>query len=359
MSKHFVQFILLFIVVVLFALAGMAWVEIRDGATFVDPVEVVEPVVEQSLPTPEVLPPDSDVEAEEEALVSLWEIVPGMVVDYGSNAMPVYQDEERLVLAYENRATSLYEAPGDKARFLETTDGFTFSTLTSDESALYDYRPPALEMPDGSYRRFVYMPERGGVVAMTSADGVDFEEQEGLAYEVESDGERNPRYFGVSTMFVDSQGGVVLLYNVTNDSNHIVVNRAYAADGWNFELTHENVLGDSLPTDNYPDPHTFVDGDGTVWLVVMHRAFHEKAPPLERGGSIQLYKSVDDGGTFDYVGQVMAWDDFDEWDVYSLNDPKIFRMGDQLHIVCAAMIPDESTDSEEESFKWILVQATE
>jgi hypothetical protein len=349
MSKHFVQFVLFFVAVGILALGVAAWIGVREGETI---VPVVEPVVLDEI----TLPVDEDPNEESE-LVTLWEIEPGMVAEHGSNPMPVYWDEDRLVLAYENRAAELLEAPSEKAKFLETTDGYEYRQLSSEEAAFYDYRPPALEMPDGTYRRFYYNPQAGGVQAMVSEDGVDFTPLDEVFYEVASEGERDPRYFGVSTFFVDSNGGVTLLYNVTNEKDEIIVNRAYAEDGWNFELTHENVLGGSLPTDNYPDPHTLVRENGEIWLVVMHRTNHKAAPPLERGGTIQAYKSTDEGQTFEYVGQLMAYTDFEEWEVYSLNDPKIMEFPDgTLQMICAAMVEDETSET---GFKWVLVQSHE
>lgn len=280
-----------------------------------------------------------------------------MIVMDGSNPMPVYWDDERLVLAYENRAAELLEGPSEKAKFLETTDGQDFRQPSSEEAQRYFHRPSALEMPDGTYRRFFYSSEAGGVKAMVSEDNIEFETLDGVFYEVPSEGERDPRYFGVSSFFLDSEGGVVLVYNVTNDENEIIVNRAYAADGWNFELTDGNLLGDSLPTDNYPDPHVLVRENGEIWMSVMHRKDHKAAPPLVRGGSIQAYRSNDDGKTFDDVGQLMSYEDFDQWEVYSLNDPKIMEFPDgRLFMICAAMIEDADSET---GFSWILVQATQ
>jgi hypothetical protein len=348
MSKHFVQFVLFFVAVGILALGVAAWIGVREGETI---VPVVEPVIlDGALPVDENPTEESDP-------VSLWELEPGMVVEHGSNPMPVYWDEVRLVLAYENRATELLEAPSEKSKMLETLDGLEYRLLSGEEAGQYDHRPPALEMLDGTYRRFFYSPEAGGVLAMISEDGENFETLDEVFYEIASEGERNPRYFGVSTFFADSSGGVTLLYNVTNEKDEIIVNRAYAEDGWHFELTHENVLGGSLPTDNYPDPHTLVRENGEVWLVVMHRADHKAAPPLVRGGTIQAYKSTDEGKTFEYVGQLMAYTDFDEWEVYSLNDPKIMEFPDgSLFMICAAMIEDEESDT---GFSWILVQSHE
>jgi hypothetical protein len=297
-----------------------------------------------------------DEESEINTEPGLWEVNDEILMDYGSNPMPVYQDDDLLVFAYESRAEELLEGPSDKSKFMQTEDGDSFVQIDN-KSKKYDHRPEPLEFSDGTYRRYIYNPEVGGIESFVSEDGVSFVKDDGLRYEIDSEGERDPKYFGVSTYFVDSEEGVVLLYNVTNDEGDIMVSRAYASpetDGMEFELTDENILGGSLETDGYADPNSLVRANGDIWLIIMHQE-EGAAPPLEKRGDIYAYVSKDDGKTFDLEGLLMSYRDFVEMEVFSLNDPKIVEFpGNQLMVIVAAMVEQEDG---EKKHKWVLVSA--
>ncbi len=295
---------------------------------------------------------------EAEAIMdSMWTINEGIVMDYASNPMPVYQDEDQLVFAFESRAEQLLEAPSaDKSGFMLTEDGESFERVDNSDGT-YDYRLAPLEFPDGTLRRYVHDPKSGGIESYVTEDGVTFVKEEGIRYAIDTGGDRDPHVFGVSTFFVDSDGGVVLLYNANNAAGDIVVNKAYAApetEGMEFELVEENILGGSLPTDGYADPHSLVRENGDVWVIVMHQA-DGPAPPLVKRGDIFAYVSRDDGKTFELEGQLMSYRDFEEFEVWSLNDPKIVEFDGELIVIVAAMVLDEEDPDKE--YKWVLVSA--
>jgi hypothetical protein len=293
---------------------------------------------------------------EESEAVSLWEIRDEVLMDYGSNPMPVFQDEDLLVFAYESKAKGLVEAPSDKSKFMQTEDGENFVAVDNSDQ-VYDYRLAPLKLADGRYRRYVHNEKVGGIESYISDDGLNFEQEEGLRYEIDTGGERDPAFFGVSTYFLDSEGGVVLLYNATDENGNVLVNRAYAppeTEGMEFELTDEDILGGTLEGEGYADPNAVVRENGDVWLVVLHHPVDRPAPPLVKRGDIFAYVSRDDGESFELEGQIMSYSDFEEFEVWSLNDPKITEFKGQLTVVVAAMVAD---DSGEKEFKWILVSS--
>jgi len=295
---------------------------------------------------------ESDTESDSDVLTSnLFEIDPGVRATYASNPLVVEQTEETLLLAYEYHSLELKNAPQDRVRFMRTEDGLNFEEEAYDS---WQAKPEPLLLSDGTYRRYFYSPVEGGVMSEVSQDGEAFILEEGLRYELAGDGVNNPHVFGVSTYFVDSEGGVVLLYNRTNDAGDVVVNQAYATPesmGMEFILIRENVLADSLETDYYADPHTVVLENGDIWLVVMYQTDGAK-PPVGKQGIIYGYVSKDDGKTFTLMGRLFGYDDFD---AISLNDPKIVAFPDgTLRVYVASMVVDETADN---GYRWDLVSA--
>ncbi|NQV90163.1 hypothetical protein HQ487_02035, partial [Candidatus Uhrbacteria bacterium] len=181
-------------------------------------------------------------------------------------------------------------------------------------------------------------------------------QDDGIRYAVETDSRNTQHTFGVSTFFLDSKGGVVLLYNSTIN-NHVVVNRAYASpetNGMTFVFDRSDVLEGTLPSDDYADPHTLVRANGDIWLIIMNQETG-KRPQKDQVGTIHAYISHDDGVTFDYEGQLIAWSDWKKDEVRSLNDPKLVEFPEgTLRIYFAAWIPDETM---EEGFRWDLLSA--
>ena len=342
MSSAQYKLFLAFVALLLLVVCAVAWWSLRsvtvipgDLTGVVGPVDVEAPVTSGS-------------EAR------LFEPDPGVRAAYASNPLVLKSNEREIVLAYEFRSVELKNEPQDRVRVMRTEDGLTFS---EESSNAWRAVPEALVMRDGTYRRYFFDPNAGGLRSESSTDGVAFAMDDGIRYEVDTDGGTNPHQFGVSTYFVDAKGGVVLLYNSTiNDE--IVVNRAYAppeSNGMSFAFVESGILDGTLADATYADPHTIVLKNGDVWLVVMNQSRTEH-PPKSRQGIIYAYVSRDDGETFELHGRLVGWDDFKEMEVLSLNDPKIVEFPDgTLRIYVAAMVEDATV---EQGYRWDLVSAS-
>jgi hypothetical protein len=282
----------------------------------------------------------------------------GLRADYASNPMVIAQTQESLTLAYESHSTQLKFAPQDKVKLIETTDGVTFNQIENNTNS--QVRPPGIKMPNGQMIRYVFQPENGGVFASISTDGTNYEVQPDLVYAASAEDASDAREFGVYTYFLDKDGGVVLLFNSTDDNNDIVVNRAYAApqtNGLSFDLQATDILDGTLDNELYADPNVLVLNDGTIFLIIMNQTEGAK-PPQGKQGTIHGYTSTDDGQTFNYQGQLVGYDDFEEFEIFSLNDPKLVQFADgTIRIYVAGMVKDETAVSEDpnKTFKWILV----
>lgn len=178
----------------------------------------------------------------------------------------------------------------------------------------------ALRLPDGTCRAYGTDATKGidgkGMTSRSSEDCVTFTEDEGYRYvlQPEDNGE-----MGVWDLFVDSEGGVVLLY--LGDMHGLNnVRRAYSTDGgWTFAFTNGNVFGDD---DAGGGARSFVDDkvlplpDGTFRAITM------------RGGSVHTFLSTDDGKTFVYEGEALSPDDFADADYVGLFDPQLVLLPD-------------------------------
>jgi len=280
----------------------------------------------------------------------------GYRADYASNPFVISNDSDTLTLAYELRSERLKSSPSERVQIVTTTDGLDFTPVTSN---LPQVVPAAILLPNGTYRRYHYDATQGGLVSESSTNGKMYANDPGVRYAVATDDQQAENIFGVSTYFLDADGGVVLLYNVTDENDDVVVNRAYAdpeTNGLTFELEKTDVLDGTIEDEHYADPHSIVLSNGNVWLIVMNQTKGAK-PPLGRQGVIYGYESTDGGKTFGGARRLFGWDDVDEFDVYSLNDPKIVEFPEgNIRIYVAAMIPDTSVNAPEK-YKWIVISA--
>lgn len=122
-----------------------------------------------------------------------------------------------------------------------------------------------------------------------------------------------------------------------------------------FAFVASGILDGTLADATCTDPHAIVLGNGEIWLVVMNRS-RTQHPPASRQGIICAYVCRDGGETLELRRRLVGWDDFEETEALSLNDPKIveFSRG-TLRIYVAAMIGDAST---EDGYRWNLVSAS-
>lgn len=295
-------------------------------------------------------------ESETSSSASLYTLDEGFRAEDGSNPFIISVDDDKIVLAYEEQTEELKRAPSEeKSRFVETTDGVTFKNISKSGRKIRDR---AVQVANGTWRRYIFVSTEGEVISESSTDNVTFTEDDGIRYAVEASSsiQEATRKFGVFTFFADDDGGVVMLHNETTDDG-IVVSRLYAApetNGLTFKKTDENIIGGTLEIDHYADPYAITTEDGEIKLVVMHQG-REGKPPVSRTGKIYTYTSTDDGKTFTLDGLAFSWEDFTDADVWSLNDPKIVQLSNgEFRIYAAAMVKDETAEG---GFRWMIVSA--
>ncbi|MBU0675528.1 MAG: hypothetical protein KJ950_12875 [Proteobacteria bacterium] len=266
-----------------------------------------------------------------------------------------------LSLGYEYRATELADTPSERGYIAFSSDGLSFAG--NRQFLAGESKGKGVLLPDMTYRRYSEDQATGTLVSESSTDGVTYVPDAGARYDLSLHDHGN---MGVRTFFVDQDGGVVLLYNNNlqiNGNEVIFVKRAYSQpgdNGLNFVLTNEDVIGlaydDGLPQ-SFADPNAIVLADGRVRLIVMQQDRDTPMPPLGRTGTLYSFIS-DDGETFMYETRLFAWRDFTEFEVRSLNDPKIICFEDNTcRIYVAAMVPTESGEEDQGEYKWIIVSA--
>ncbi len=290
-----------------------------------------------------------------------------------SNPRIMSYEDSTLTLGYEYRSSELKNTPGEKGYIAVSHDhGLTFEEgrqFQNDEQ-----HGKGVLMPDGkTYRRYVMDLQNGLMVSESSTDRDTWTDDSGARYDLN---EHDEGWAGVYTIFVDGDGGVVLLYNndiVWEETGEkiIYVRRAYSKpgdNGMNFEFEDDDVMemqhSDGTPV-SWADPHAAVASDGSIRLVVMHQERGKPFPPKGRTGDIYTFVSTDGGNSFTVEGKALGWEEIDAYTVFSLNDPKIIQLEDgRFRFWVAAMVYEgeltdtESLNGEDPDFHWLMLSAT-
>jgi len=264
-----------------------------------------------------------------------FSIDPGIRIQSASNPI-AYQIDGKLYLKYQ--------VAGENKNAIAITENetdFSKSNLASNNFHT------SITLPNGTYRTYYFDMTDKVLLSESSVDGKTYSLDEGVRYTpaVEDNG-----FMGVFTFFVDNDGGVVLLYNNSDLENpdEVVVRRAYSLpgdNGENFELENFDVLDfHDVPDvdDGFRDPDAIVLPNGNIRLIVMHEGSKIKAP-LGQTGVLYSFISTDGGKSFELESNdLVSWDDFTEFEVRALNDPKIVQLADgRFRIYVAAMITQE------------------
>ena len=208
----------------------------------------------------------------------------------------------------------------------------------------------ALRFADGTCRAYGLdatksgvLPGSTGLKSRSSKDCVTFTEDAGTRYELS---ESDKGSMGVYDLFVDSKGGVVLLYlGDMHGANNL--RRAYSTDGgWTFALQNENVLGDAGSKDGtFVDNKEIVLADGTVRMIAM------------RFGSVYTFTSTDDGVTWTQDPGSLKPSDFAGQNLVGFNDPQLILLPDgRFRIYTAGRYPGDRPG--EENLKVNMYSAT-
>lgn len=296
-------------------------------------------------------------------LESSWSIDSGYRIDFASNPRIMSYENGVLDLGYQSNTVELLDHPSESGYSALSYDGYEF-----EEGRQFEFGESlgdGLLMPDGTYRRFIVDP-KGIVTGASSVDRKNWVADSGNLLEIDiEDDER----VGVNTFFVDQYGGIVMLYNhdVYDDEGHetILVGRAYSEpgdNGMNFVVTDEQIIemyDEKGRMMSFADPNAVLLPDGRVRLVVMYQDPDNGYPPQGKTGTLYSFVSAD-GSNFELEGEIVSWNDFEELEVVSLNDPKLLVMSDGTEIIyVAALIPaaagEQGTVGD---YKYVIVSLT-
>jgi len=291
----------------------------------------------------------------------VFQIDAGYRLDFASNPRIISYTDGVLGLGYEYKSPELMNNPSERGYIAFSEDRLNF---TGHRKFLPgENKGPGLLLADGTFRRYTFSPEQCCFISDYSQDGTVFVEEDGIRHDLS---ERDDCWAGVYTVFVDGDGGVVLMYNnnvedeITGKET-IYVRKAYSAgDGLNFVFEDDDLLeikDDVGRIMSMADPNALVLDDGRVLLITMYQDQDAPMPPKGRTGDIYGFISEDGGRHFTSLGVLFSWDDFKEFEVRSLNDPKLVRLDDGSYkIYVAAMLPLEQ--GEDEEYTYIMVSAT-
>ena len=224
-----------------------------------------------------------------------------------------------------------------------SSDGLAFAEgKTSDGSTRHPY---AVELPDGTWRRYI-LSENNVIKSESSVDGVMFTQDEGIRY---SPSEEDRGTLGTYDIYVDKEGGVVLLY-VGDMKGLNNVRRAYSPpgdNGWTFSYERGNVLGDDRAGGG---SRTFVDIKSVGLPDGRRRLF-----AMRGGTQILSFISDVDSGTFSLEhGVRLSKEDFIKLGVISLHDPMVIRLPDDRY----RMYLHLHVKDQESGEKTVIVSAT-
>lgn len=305
-----------------------------------------------------------------------WVIDEGFRLDNASNPRIMSYEDGVVELIYEYRATELKDEPGARGYVTYSDDGLDFEV--GEQQMGDQHRGDGVLLPDGTQRRYMEDMQNGYVISQSSTDGGEtWEDDEGYRYDLN---EIDDGWMGVRTFWVNEDGSVGFIYNTNTilqpDGTKAVAVRLAVSEpgdnGMNFELVNENLIPEQSEEGFYEmsaDPVVVLPEEGGVRLVVMRQGLDDVRPPLGRTGEILSYFS-EDGVEFESEGSIVHWSDFEEFEVYSLNDPKIMQLDDgRFRVYVAAQIPDPEAEESGEvrledgsmfhaGYKWILVSIT-
>jgi hypothetical protein len=259
-------------------------------------------------------------------------------MDFAALAKVTVGDDGLFYLFYQDTSGKRLKNP-----IAVSSDGLAFAEgKTSDGSTRHPY---AVALPDGTWRRYI-LSEDKSIKSESSVDGVMFTQDEGLRY---SPSEEDRGTLGTYDIYVDKDGGVVLLY-VGDMKGLNNVRRAYSPpgdNGWTFSYERGNVLGDDWAGGG---SRTFVDIKSVGLPDGRRRLF-----AMRGGTQILSFISDADLGTFSLErGIRLSKEDFIGLSVISLHDPMVIRLPDDRY----RMYLHLHVKDQESGEKTVVVSAT-
>ena len=223
--------------------------------------------------------------------------------------------------------------------------------------------PRNVKMPEPNqngetiWRRYSLEIHNGVFGSEISTDGIHFVPEEGVRYDPP-----HTDNIGVYTTFATATGRIGLMYIGDKGMTNANIRLAFSDDnGKTFQLADENPLGDAGTHDaglNQRDPYAIVLDDGTIRVFTMVQGGPQAALPGQRSvGYIYSFTSTDHGETFvQDEGIRLQADDFDQFYVWSLNDPSVLQLPDgRFRMYVAGMVSETAEGADTE---WAIVSVT-
>lgn len=302
-----------------------------------------------------------------------FEMDEGIRIDGASNPAVGISEDGEVYLFHNNTAdTNWFDELGSMQPVGYSEDGLEFELIGKSPQTDF-YHPSKVQLEDGTWRKYIAKSstakdntgEEGNVTSKTSEDGLTFADDDGLRYEgYESDNGT----MGVNDFFLDSKGGVVMLY-IGDMGGADNTRRAYSEDTWNFEFEDENVLDDIDAGKHWVhvDPNTTPLSNGNRLLITMVRG--ENTVPaigLQRVGLVYGTVLDEDGYPISQPQLLFDYSDYDEFNVWSLNDPVAIQMPDgRIRIYVAALVseddvtfdPEKTLEENKQTEHWVILSA--
>ena len=239
----------------------------------------------------------------------------GIRMDYAALAQATVSEDGLIYLFYGDTSDKRLKQP-----IASSPDGLLFTEgETSDGSVRHPY---AIALPDGTWRRYILNTDNV-ITSESSLDGKVFTPDDGIRY---SPSEEDMGTLGTYDIFVDPDGGVVLLY-VGDMRGLNNVRRAYSPpgdNGWTFSYELGNILGDDEAGGG---SRTYVDIKSVGLPDGRRRLF-----AMREGTQILSFISDIELRSFSLeLGVRLSKDDFTELEVISLHDPMTIRLPDERY----------------------------
>jgi len=281
---------------------------------------------------------------------------PGIRVDHASNPAPALAEDGTTYLFFSDRSVS-----PPRLLVAASSDGLTFGI--GQEPRSWEHDPRRVLLPDGTWRRYLAEQEVFGdpgaemvFRSESSSDGAHFTRDSGIRYRPPQE---DRGAIGVYDVFVDREGGTVLLYIGDMGGPTASVRRAYSLpgdNGWTFAF-ESDVLGGygAGQGHNHVDPKSLPLPDGRRRLFAMFQGPLPPQPGVRAVGRISSFVTTDGGRSFEKEG---GWrlqpEDFTGLPVWSLNDPWVVQLRDgRYRMYVAALVGDSPATT-----RWAILSAT-
>lgn len=285
-------------------------------------------------------------EAESNATDLLFVPDSGYRIDGGANASPAVHPETGDVWLYYADGPDQYRAVSE--------DGLTFPA--GETPTDWELDPRGTRLPDGTWRRYAYVPSVEAFRSHASEDGITYAPDDGtIHYSIQPEDEN---WVGVYTAFTNSNDEVTLIYLGAQPGT---ARRAISTDGGDtFIFDQANLLGDEEYKECkwvHWDPRALVLDDGRVRLFTMVQGPQAALPGSRAVGTVYSFISGD--GTDEFTleaGARLQPSDFSDLHLWSLHDPWVIELPDgRFRMYVAAKASDDSAGN---NLRSVIVSAT-